>query len=146
MRNEERNTTLKKGLFPLVFGEVINTNRGFICGVNVEPLVETEVAAPVLKDQPVNINCFRELLEHPSEAKTRAVAKCCGMKLTGTFEVHFHCVRAKAKRANVPRRLSKKRSKTQPERLHFHVSSTKAKSFGGPKFWLLIVDDATGCA
>ena len=54
-----------------------------------------------LKDHPVIINnCFHELLGNASdEAKTRAVAKCCGVKLTGTFEVCSHCARAKAKQA-----------------------------------------------
>ena len=54
---------------------------------------------------------------------------------------------AKAKQANVPKTVEEeKRSKTSGERLCFDVSSIKAKSFGGSKFCLLIVDDATGFA
>ena len=37
-----------------------------------------------------------------------------------------------------------KRSKIPGERLCFDVSSVKARSFGGAKFWLLVMDDATG--
>ena len=37
-----------------------------------------------------------------------------------------------------------KRSKTPGERLAFDVSSIKARSYGGAKYWLLVMDDATG--
>ena len=50
LENEERNITLKKGLFTLVFHEAINGKRGFVCGVNVEITVDTEVAAPSFDD------------------------------------------------------------------------------------------------
>jgi len=37
-------------------------------------------------------------------------------------------------------------SKTPSKRLFIDVSSIKDQSFGGSKFWLLVVDDATNLA
>ena len=68
-------------------------------------------------------------------------------KLSGKFEPCSDCAKAKAKQANVPKSIpDEKRSTVPGERLFFDISSIKSKSFGGAKFWLLIVDDATGFA
>ncbi len=87
------------------------------------------------------------MLGHCGEEKTRAVAKYYGVKLSGEFTPCPDCAKAKAKQANVPKSIpDEKRSKIPGERLFFDISSIKSRSFGGTKFWLLIVDDATGFA
>ena len=130
-----------------MFDEEVKTKEGYVCAIKMHFNTETreDVAVPALKDGSVNINCFRELLDPPSESKTRAVAKYYGVKLTGKFKTCANCAKAKARQANIPKSIpEEKRSKKPGERLMFDVSSIKRKSFGGAKFWLLIMDDATG--
>ena len=142
--NDGKMITLKKDGFTLEFNKEIKTKSGYVCGVRVEP-EELEIATPALKDGPVDVMRFHELLGHPSEAKTRAVAKYYGVKLTGEFKVCSDCAEAKARAAAIPKNVEdEKRSKTPGERLAFDVSSIKARSYGGAKYWLLVMDDATG--
>ena len=55
------------------------------------------------------------------------------------------CVKGKAKQANVPKGIpDEKGSQIPGERFFLDISSVKTRSFGGSKFWLLLVDDATG--
>ena len=71
------------------------------------------------------------------------VARYYGVKLTGEFKVCSNCAEAKA--AAIPKFVDdEKKSKTPGERLSFDVSSIKARSYGGAKYWLLVMDDATG--
>lgn len=142
--NDGKMIILKKDGFTLEFNKEIKTKSGYVCGVRVEP-EEVEIAAPALKDGPINVMRFHELLGHPSEAKTRAVASYYGVKLTGEFKVCSHCAEAKARAAAIPKTVEdEKRSKTPGERLAFDVSSIRARSYGGSKYWLLVMDDATG--
>ena len=144
LSNEGKMIVLKKDGFTLEFDKEIKTASGYVCGVTVEPQV-AEIATPALKEGPIGIMRFHELLGHPSEAKTRAVASYYGVKLIGDFEVCSHCAEAKAKAAAIPKTVDdEKRSKKPGERLSFDVSSIKARSYGGAKYWLLVMDDATG--
>ena len=115
--------------------------------IKIEDDKEPEMAAPVLTIGDFDVNHFHELLGHPSEAKTKLVAKYYyyGVELTGTFNTCAACAKAKAKQADVPKMLEKgKRSNKPGERLSFDVSSIKTLSYGGTKYWLLVMDDATG--
>ena len=143
--NEGRAITLKRGKDKIVFDKEVKTKDGYVCAIKMHFDTGVEMAAPALKDGSVNVNRFHELLGHPSESKTRAVAKYYGVKLTGSFKTCASCAKAKARQANIPKSIpEEKRSKKPGERLMFDVSSIKKKSFGGAKFWLLIMDDATG--
>ena len=146
--NEGRNITIRKGDFKLKFDRVIKIKSGYVCDVATKPRTDEDVATPTLgKEIPVDVNYFHDLLGHFGEEKTRAVAKYYGVKLSGKFEPCSDCAKAKAKQANVPKSIpDEKRSTIPGERLFFDISSIKSKSFGGAKFWLLIVDDATGFA
>jgi hypothetical protein len=52
------------------------------------------------------------------------------------------CALAKARQCTVPKETTSVTTKAG-ERLYIDISSTKASSFGGAKFWLLIVDQHT---
>ena len=145
LSNNGKMIVLKKGNFTLEFDKEIKTKNGYVCGVRVETEDDHELAAPAIKDGTVDIMRFHDLLGHKGEAKTRAVASYYGVKLTGKWRACTHCAEAKAKAAAIPKSVDEgKRSKTPGERLAFDVSSIKAKSYGGAKFWLLVMDDATG--
>ena len=53
-----------------------------------------------------------------------------------------NCTMGKAHQKNVPK-LNKHGSKIPGERLYIDISSIKARSLSGSKFWLLAVDEAT---
>jgi len=119
----------------------------FFCAVVTEPRNKVDdVATPILEGtNPVDVNYFHELLGHFGEDKTRVIAKYYGVKLSGKFKPCSDCAKAKAKQANVPKNVpDEKKSKTPGEHFFLEISSVKTRSFVGSKFWLLLVDDATG--
>ena len=145
--NKGETIYLKKGDFVLTFDKKIPTKTGYVAAVDIAPRDDaTELAAPTLgRDQPININRFHELLGHPSLAKTKLVAKYYGVKLTGKFADCEACAKAKARQKNIPKEIpAENKSKNPGERLFMDISSIKAHSFGGAKYWLLIMDEATG--
>ena len=65
--------------------------------------------------------------------------------MIGKFEVCGHCAQAKARQANIPKEVPEEDKTDVPgERLHMDISSIKARSFGGSKYLLLVLDEATG--
>ena len=74
--------------------------------------------------------------------RLQKTAKIHGLKLKGDFEVCEDCAIAKARQKNV-NKVWKGGSQIPGERLYLDISSIKEKSFGGAKFWVLIVDDYT---
>ena len=130
-----------------MFDQRIETKTGYVVGTKIIPNNEhTELATPTILDtNPVDVNEFHELLGHPSESKMRFIAKYYGVKLTGKFKVCTHCAEAKARQANIPKDVPEENKTEVPgERLHMDISSIKARSFGGAKYWLLVLDEATG--
>ena len=81
----------------------MKTSDWCVYGIDVELVSEVndEVAMLVLQNQKVEVNWFHELLGHPGEAKTRIVAECHGVKLTGKFKACAACAKAKIGQANV---------------------------------------------
>ena len=73
---------------------------------------------------------------------TRATAKLYGWKLTGKWQICEHCTQAKIRQQNIGHG-SNQPSKVKGERLYIDVSNIKGRSYGGTKFWNLIVDEAT---
>jgi len=145
--NDKENIFIQKGDFKLVFDQRIETKTGYVVGTKIIPNNEhTELATPTISDtNPVDVNEFHELLGHPSESKMRFIAKYYGVKLTGKFKVCTHCAEAKARQANIPKDVPEENKTEVPgERLHMDISSIKARSFGGAKYWLLVLDEATG--
>ena len=144
--NEGQIIWLKKDGRKLMFDSILTTKFGYVCGAELFYCEDkAEIAKPSLNEgSTININEFHELLGHCGEEKTRAVAKYYGVKLTGPFKPCTACATAKARQANIPKSVSEEKRADKPgERLMFDVSSIKARSFGGAKYWLLVVDDKT---
>ena len=147
--NEGKNIILRKGDFKLKFDRIINTKSGYVCGVLAKRNKITDVVNSTLEIsssvRSVDVNYFHELLGHFGEKKTREIANYYNIKLSGKFNPCSDCAKGKAKQANVPKGVpDEKRSKLPGERFFLDISSIKSRSFGGSKFWLLVVDDATG--
>ena len=144
--NEGKNITIRKRDFKLKFDRIINTKSGYVCGVATKTKKNYDVVNYTLeKSSSVDVNHFHQLLGHLGEVKTREIAKYYGIKLTGKYKPCPDCVKGKAKQANVPKGIpEEKRSRIPGERFFLDISSVKTRSLGGSKFWLLLVDDATG--
>ena len=131
-----------KGKFVFCFDQVIKTPLGFVLGIQLIPQSGTELGNMMVEGHQVEINNLHCLLGHASEAKTRATAKDQGWIVKGRMTKCKDCAISKAKPRNVSK-ASGNKSTVEGEPLLSYLSSTKAVSAGGAKFWILIVDKAT---
>jgi hypothetical protein len=82
------------------------------------------------------------MLGHCGEETLRLTAKANGWELSGKLDVCADCAIGKAKQKNTNKHWSNG-SKIPGERLFVDISSIKGESYGGAKFWALVVDDCT---
>jgi hypothetical protein len=97
-----------------------------------------EALAPFEKKE--DINKFHRKLGHPSKEITIATAKHLGVKLDGSWDECEECMLGKARKKNLKSNSMNKSTKAG-ERFGFNISYIKNDSFGGSKYWLLIVDE-----
>jgi hypothetical protein len=79
---------------------------------------------------------------HVHEDSLRKMADYCGLKLQGQFNTSFECSLAKIRLQNVGE-TTKKTSKIPVEQLMVDISPVQSPSFGGSKFWIMVLDDCT---
>ncbi len=73
------------------------------------------------------------------------MAKYYGIKVIGKFYTCSACAEAKARQLNISKEMPEvSRWTIVGERLHMDISSIKARSFGRAKYWLFVMDEATG--
>ena len=106
----------------------------------MRPQLQTTAYTTIEEGLSIDINKLHTLLGHPSEETLRLTAKNYAVKVHGKFNPCFACALAKSKQKRI-KKESETKSKTRGERLYIDTSSIKTISFGGAKFWLLIVDD-----
>jgi hypothetical protein len=90
----------------------------------------------------VDINDFHRSMGHVHEDSLRNMAEYYGLKLRGKFNTCFECSLAKMRQRNVGK-TTKKTSKIPCEQLMVDISSVQSPSFGGSKFWIMVLDDCT---
>jgi hypothetical protein len=135
---------LKNGRSVLKFNKMLKTKSGYVGGAEILPRVDDNIAAPALSPgKGIDIMKFHDMLGHVSESTTKKTAEYYGVKLIGSFEVCSDCAKAKARQKNIPKGNDTVHATSNGERLFIDISSIKTTSFGGAKFWLLVVDDKT---
>ena len=140
--NEGKTILLKNEGKILKFNKMLKTKSGYVGGAEILPRVEENLAVPAIAPgKPIDIMKFHDMLGHLSEATTKKTAEYYGIKLSGTFEVCADCAKAKARQKNIPKGTDTVHATTIGERLYMDISSIKTTSYGGAKFWLLVVDD-----
>jgi hypothetical protein len=138
--NEGIMMTLVKDNFSLSFDKTLWTDTGAIVGVEMVPRTDG-VNLTLEQGLVVNINKLHLLMGHACESTIRATAKHYSLSLKGTFMVCTDCALAKARQKNVEKVGT---PSTYPaQRFYLDISSTKVASFGGSKFWLLVIDHFT---
>jgi hypothetical protein len=120
--NKGINISLDKDDFNFCFDKTLRMDSGAITAVEMVPKLDT----------------MHVTLEHT----LRKTAKEYGLILKGNYMVCTDCAMSKAHQKNVDK-VSGTVSTKPGERLYIDISSCKATSVGGAKFWLLIVDQFT---
>jgi len=90
----------------------------------------------------VYINEFHKILGHCGSDRLEKTAKIHNFKLCGEFQTCEECAIAKGRQKNINKEW-KGGSQVPGERLYLDISSVRDASYGGSKFWALIVDDYT---
>ena len=144
--NEGKALTLTKGGVTIKFDKLIPTKSGWVCGATMEPRNKSERSIePRLKEgKAYEINSLHELFGHQSHDTLQRTAKYYEYRLKGSFEECEDCAQAKARQRNLGQAIEESRAKKVGERLHMDISSIKSESFGGAKYWLLIMDEFSG--
>jgi hypothetical protein len=88
----------------------------------------------------VDINKFHKILGHCSSDRLEKTSKIHYFKLCGEFQTCEECDIAKARQKNINKDW-KGGSQVPGERLYLDISSVRDASYGGSKFWALIVDN-----
>ena len=139
--NSKKAITLTKDGVTITFDKIFPSGDGYVCGTNIVPVEETAAVATLLAEgTTVDINEFHLILNHAGEETLQLTAKNHGIKLKGKLIPCFACKMANAKKPSIPKSTETVASKIG-ERIFIDTSSIKSKSFGGTKFWLLVVDD-----
>jgi predicted component of viral defense system (DUF524 family) len=135
---------IKKGKFKIFFDKRFETNRGFICRIDMKPLLKENSIALMAKETAMTYEKAHELLGHAGETIVKATANMYGWNITQQIEKCDSCPVAKAKQKILKKIASEvDQVKKVGELMCSDISSTAGTSFGGSKFWLLVVDHAT---
>ncbi len=133
----------------LTFYQQIKTHNGSVAGVEIIPIkhdvgANTKVTKKKMQiSRSKNVNDLHRELGHPSEATTRATGASMGIKVVGKFEPCKACNLGKAKQRNI-NKTTVEHTTVPGKRLYLDISSPNTASLSGKKYWLLIVNDATG--
>jgi hypothetical protein len=129
----------------LTFDRVIRTINGSVSGIKLS-VYESPVAcnsiSGSISGKKIDINEFHKMLGHCGSDRLENTGKIHDFKLSGTFETCEVCAIAKAWQKNLNKDW-KGGSEVPGEGLYLDISSIKDTSYGGSKFWALIVDDYT---
>jgi hypothetical protein len=115
----------------LTFDVLINTvGDGSVTGVHTS----------IGMERSLDINHLHKVFGHCGLETLKSTSKMYGLTHSGNFETCKECTVAKARQKNVNKNWLNSID-VPGERLYIDISSIAEKSFGGAKFWALIVDD-----
>jgi hypothetical protein len=128
----------------LTFDRVIHATDGCVTGSFMKPTLFNNINrfanATISNERTYDIIHLHELFGHCGQETLNNTIKMYGFKSSGNFETCEQCAIAKAQQKNVNKNWLGS-SNVQGECLYINISSIKERSFGGAKFWALIVDD-----
>jgi hypothetical protein len=128
----------------LIFDRVMNATDGCVTGVSMKPMMSNNINgfanASIRNESIFDINHLHKLFGHCGQEILNKTIKMYGFKSSGCFDTCEQCAIAKARQKNFNKQWLGS-SNLPGERLYVDISSIKERSFGGAKFWALIVDD-----
>jgi hypothetical protein len=141
--NEDVVMKLMKGNTTLYFNRILKTKHGFVPGTKLLPILGNNIGTTTVvvnKVKPkISINNLHNILGHCGEVATRMTAKRFGY-VVGNYKSCEACSVATTRQKNINKDW-KGGSITPVERLYVDSSSIKGESYGGSKFWALVVGD-----
>jgi hypothetical protein len=115
------------------------TDTGLLGGIEMIP--RTDVAMLVFEPgREIDINVLHSILGHVNEVVILKTAEYYNIKVCGDFKPCYVCSLSNIRQKPVCKN-SESRSEKPGERLYMDIRSIASISFGGSKFWLLVVDD-----
>ena len=119
---------------------------GMLTGIKIVPRIspstDSKQVCPMVAGMSYDINHMHKLLGHVSESTMKKTASYYGWKVSGLFQPCEDCNLAKPKGKPLEKE-SGPRSITPGGCFFIDISSIKNTSYGGKKFWLLVVDECT---
>jgi hypothetical protein len=100
-------------------------------------LVPPTVVTPVIRR---DINDLHNLLGHAHFDAIKKSAKYYNIKLSGEPKMCASCALAKISQKNI-NKVTLSKSITPGNQIYIDISGTIWRSYGGAKYWILIVDD-----
>ena len=121
-----------------------NSNTGWLLGVEIIPYQMDIRESTNITMENQTYTYVHGLLGHPNEKVTRATAKRMNIKIKESpHTICIDCAKSKTKRKSIPK-VSKTHATQKGERIAMDISSIKATSYGGSKYWLMVQDEFTG--
>ena len=102
-----------------------------------------DIAVPAIESlKHWDINQPHRVFNHASEETLQKTAQHYGWTVTGQLKACADCQTSNMQQCPVPK-FTESKSETSDERIFMDINSNQHHSFGGSKFWLGCVDDAT---
>jgi len=145
LANEKMVMTLSKGSTLLKFDHLLKTPKGVLGALKGTLVGLCERVYPSMVgngEWSMDTNRFHKIFGHVHEGTSKLTAKYYSVETTGTLQPCEDCNLSKARQKNVAKSTMTKA--TDPgEQLCINISSVAHTSFGGSKFWILVLDDKT---
>jgi hypothetical protein len=141
MTNDGLKIKLSNKKFQMILDQTIKNNDGVLIGVFMEPILP-EIHLSMSNNKVSTIDELHDIFGHPSEYILRMTIKKYNLKGDGKLNDCKACAIAKAKAKNIGK-INENKTTTPGERLYLDISSVNKPSYGGSKYWLLIVDEAS---
>jgi hypothetical protein len=136
--------SLNKGSNTITFDRFFKAKDGTVSGILMKPC-DNPVVYTVLNGatrKGIEINDFHTMLGHCGSDRLERTARIHGFKLFGELETCEQCTISKARQKNINKEW-KGSSQIPGKRLYIDINLIKNASYGGSKFWVLVVDDYT---
>jgi hypothetical protein len=126
----------------LTFDKDVRTKNSFVPEIKLFPGLG-DVGTSVMetkKRETIDANNLHKILGHCGEVYERLTGKAYGYEVSNKYDVFKACSVGKTRHESFNKEL-KRGSLICGERLYVDISKIKGTSFGGSKFWLLVIDD-----
>lgn len=140
--NRGKFIVIKKEKLVFTFDKIFETRLGFVGGVEIKPHQSENSVAFLTTDTFMTYEDAHDLLGHAGEAVTKLTAKFMGWTISKKKETCESCPIAKAKQKNMAKQITNVVTEAGTM-MSSDMSSVAGSSFGGSKYWILIVDYAT---
>ena len=139
--------SLRNGQEQITFDQKLTngSKTGWLWGVQIIPIdSETGEEMINLTTESQSYQYIHGVLGHPNEKVTKATAKKLGIRIKDSPPtVCIDCVKSKTRKKNIAK-STENHATEKGERIAIDISSIKARSYGGTKYWLMVQDEFTG--